>query len=116
MGEPNYKGWQGSTPPSLLFLYFLHVVPGEMAIPMKPIVAFLLVATQSTGGGGLFSKKKNKSPLTCWPKGFLLEIGSPGKTRTCDQSVNSRPLYQLSYRGTLLFPTFSTRLSQREAS
>jgi hypothetical protein len=26
--------------------------------------------------------------------------GSPGKTRTCDKSVNSRLLYQLSYRGT----------------
>ena len=25
--------------------------------------------------------------------------GSPGKTRTCDKSVNSRLLYQLSYRG-----------------
>ena len=28
------------------------------------------------------------------------EDGSPGRTRTCDQSVNSRSLYQLSYRGT----------------
>ena len=26
--------------------------------------------------------------------------GSPGRTRTCDKSVNSRLLYQLSYRGT----------------
>ena len=26
--------------------------------------------------------------------------GSPGRTRTCDQPVNSRLLYQLSYRGT----------------
>jgi hypothetical protein len=25
--------------------------------------------------------------------------GSPGRTRTCDHSVNSRTLYQLSYRG-----------------
>ena len=25
--------------------------------------------------------------------------GSPSKTRTCDKSVNSRLLYQLSYRG-----------------
>jgi hypothetical protein len=25
--------------------------------------------------------------------------GSPGRTRTCDQPVNSRLLYQLSYRG-----------------
>ncbi len=62
MGESNHKGWQGSTPPSLLFLYFRHVVPGEMAIPMKPIVAFLLVATQSTGGGGgSFPKRKIKA-------------------------------------------------------
>ena len=27
--------------------------------------------------------------------------GSPGRTRTCDKSVNSRLLYQLSYRGSL---------------
>ena len=26
-------------------------------------------------------------------------LGSPGRTRTCDKSVNSRLLYQLSYRG-----------------
>ena len=32
----------------------------------------------------------------------LWKGGSPGRTRTSDQSVNSRPLYQLSYRGTLL--------------
>ena len=29
--------------------------------------------------------------------------GSPGRTRTCDQPVNSRLLYQLSYRGTRQF-------------
>ena len=27
--------------------------------------------------------------------------GSPGRTRTSDKVVNSHPLYQLSYRGTL---------------
>ena len=27
--------------------------------------------------------------------------GSPGRTRTCDKAVNSRLLYQLSYRGTM---------------
>ena len=27
------------------------------------------------------------------------KTGSPGKTRTCDKAVNSRLLYQLSYRG-----------------
>ena len=26
--------------------------------------------------------------------------GSPNRTRTCDKSINSRLLYQLSYRGT----------------
>ena len=30
------------------------------------------------------------------------ESGSPGRTRTCDLAVNSRSLYQLSYRGTFL--------------
>ncbi len=29
----------------------------------------------------------------------LLNIGSPGRTRTADKVVNSHPLYQLSYRG-----------------
>ena len=32
----------------------------------------------------------------------IVKGGSPGRTRTSDQSVNSRPLYQLSYRGTFL--------------
>lgn len=32
-----------------------------------------------------------------------LYCGSPGRTRTCDQPVNSRLLYQLSYRGTKRF-------------
>ncbi len=27
--------------------------------------------------------------------------GSPGRTRTSDQLINSQPLYQLSYRGML---------------
>src|SRR5579872_1742540 len=26
-------------------------------------------------------------------------VGSPSRTRTCDHSINSRMLYQLSYRG-----------------
>ena len=34
------------------------------------------------------------------PSGDLLqEFGSPGRTRTTDQVINSHPLYQLSYRG-----------------
>ena len=37
-------------------------------------------------------------------------LGSAGRTRTCDQSVNSRPLYQLSYRGPRSKP--STRLAK----
>ena len=36
---------------------------------------------------------QSEVPLFVW-------IGSPGRTRTCDQPVNSRLLYQLSYRGT----------------
>ena len=31
--------------------------------------------------------------------GVLFLQCSAGRTRTCDQSINSRPLYQLSYRG-----------------
>ncbi len=33
----------------------------------------------------------------------LQETGSPNRTRTCDNSINSRVLYQLSYQGTLLY-------------
>ncbi len=33
----------------------------------------------------------------------LQENGSPNRTRTCDNSINSRVLYQLSYQGTLLY-------------
>ena len=29
----------------------------------------------------------------------FLKFGSPGRIRTCDMAVNSRPLCQLSYRG-----------------
>ncbi len=39
---------------------------------------------------------QSEVPLFVW-------IGSPGRTRTCDQPVNSRLLYQLSYRGTRQF-------------
>jgi hypothetical protein len=28
------------------------------------------------------------------------KVGSPGRTRTSDQLINSQSLYQLSYRGT----------------
>ena len=33
-------------------------------------------------------------------RGVTGEIGSPGRTRTTDQRINSPSLYQLSYRGT----------------
>ena len=32
-------------------------------------------------------------------KGAIVSGGSPSRTRTCDHSINSRMLYQLSYRG-----------------
>jgi hypothetical protein len=41
---------------------------------------------------------KNERPLAVSPTA-LLRFGSPGRTRTSDQAVNSRSLYQLSYRG-----------------
>ncbi len=40
-----------------------------------------------------WATQTGKCPVLVW-------IGSPGRTRTCDQPVNSRLLYQLSYRGT----------------
>src|SRR5262249_31591212 len=39
-------------------------------------------------------KKPPEAPLTAF-----LRYGSPGRTRTSDQLVNSQPLYRLSYRG-----------------
>ena len=41
----------------------------------------------------------NKKALA--EEGFLVS-GSPGRTRTSDQLINSQPLYQLSYRGMTL--------------
>ena len=40
------------------------------------------------------------------PKGFC-KFGSSGRARTCDNSVNSRTLYQLSYRGTNILLSLS---------
>ena len=55
-------------------------------------------------------------PEPCPPLGGgggAIASGSPGRTRTCDQSVNSRSLYQLSYRGT---DRKSTRLNSSHSS
>jgi hypothetical protein len=35
-------------------------------------------------------------------------IGSPGRTRTSDKAVNSRLLYQLSYRGSAIPNAFAS--------
>lgn len=43
------------------------------------------------------------------PKGRLMNerwFGSPGRTRTADQVVNSHPLYRLSYRGVMRASAF----------
>ncbi len=44
-------------------------------------------------------RPKRKKPPNLRSTAFL-RFGSPGRTRTCDKAVNSRLLYQLSYRGT----------------
>lgn len=41
------------------------------------------------------------------------KAGSPNRTRTCDNSVNSRALYQLSYRGILRTRTPATNTLKR---
>jgi hypothetical protein len=56
-----------------------------------------------------FRRNENRTSLrihlvsakACLATAFQLSavLGSPGRTRTCDKSVNSRLLYQLSYRG-----------------
>jgi hypothetical protein len=43
-----------------------------------------------------------KRPISGKSKPFIIP-GSPGRTRTADQVVNSHPLYRLSYRGLGLF-------------
>ena len=43
-------------------------------------------------------RSKRERPPAVSPTA-LLRFGSPGRTRTSDQAVNSRSLYQLSYRG-----------------
>ena len=37
--------------------------------------------------------------LPCRCSIFQKDVGSPSRARTCDNSINSRMLYQLSYRG-----------------
>ena len=64
-------------------------------------------ATFSPQGHFLFCKQNNvASPATetnkkaqCFVALELNVCCSADRTRTCDQSINSRPLYQLSYRG-----------------
>ena len=68
----------------------------------------------NSSGGTVISSPPTANPLICWLlqtrrttkkkplSGDLtafLRYGSPGRTRTSDQLVNSQPLYRLSYRG-----------------
>ena len=48
-----------------------------------------------------FIERRKKAPIAIYFGAFLSRNGSPGRTRTADQVVNSHPLYQLSYRGKL---------------
>ncbi len=48
------------------------------------------------------SAKKSAVAPRISKRPLFIGIGSPGRTRTCDQPVNSRLLYQLSYRGTIV--------------
>jgi hypothetical protein len=54
---------------------------------------------------------KGKLPQKKWPLEMsptaILEIGSPGRTRTSDKVVNSHLLYQLSYRGSVVPNAFA---------
>ncbi len=47
------------------------------------------------------NSKHKKSPDKSARALFL--YGSPGRARTADLVINSHPLYQLSYRGKILF-------------
>ncbi len=68
----------------------------------------LRIAQSNCTWDGLTSRPIFKKPFgRLFPKGFC-RFGSSGRTRTCDHSVNSRTLYQLSYRGTnILRSSFS---------
>ena len=73
------------------------------------------VSNRSRANGELSADFKQPSGLLAetaaltthaWMTGITdsgrFENGSPGRTRTSDPAVNSRLLYQLSYRGTLM--------------
>jgi hypothetical protein len=51
------------------------------------------------GSGAPTGLNKIKKAHSVQAMGLLLFFGSPGRTRTADQVVNSHPLYRLSYRG-----------------
>lgn len=54
---------------------------------------------------GFFSwrelQKSKRKPCALCGRALVFGAGSPDRTRTCDKSINSRLLYQLSYRGIL---------------
>ncbi len=53
--------------------------------------------------GNIRGRKRNAPPRACPGAGLRSLDSSGGRTRTCDPTVNSRLLYQLSYAG-MAFP------------
>jgi hypothetical protein len=47
-----------------------------------------------TSAPGAEARAEKPANTRCWKV-----VGSPSRTRTCDKAINSRLLYQLSYRG-----------------
>ncbi len=83
---------------------FLRSFIRRIVVPQKPqddlsegTIEYTLPPISGSGkehpGGG---EVKNPTAVEVLSS---VRVGSPGRTRTCDQPVNSRLLYQLSYRG-----------------
>ena len=56
---------------------------------------------RSPGGQGVNQEPTTSHARRAWHTEHRLNrnVGSPSRTRTCDKAINSRLLYQLSYRG-----------------
>ena len=69
-----------------------HLGANSVSSPGTRSIAQLVTSPRTTS-----TPTKERRPVPCGSRRRL--NGSPGKTRTYDNSVNSRTLYQLSYRG-----------------
>lgn len=62
-------------------------------------MGFAPTTSRVTGGRSDYLSYSSKRIFGSSPLRGEAKIGSSGRTRTCDLTINSRLLYQLSYRG-----------------